>query len=101
MKMVFTTAACSFLFAGALLATRTLWTAIALHFIGNVVLHKITGLSNGAALFKPVLHDSYPTHYDPGFLAFLNCPTSSCFCAVRISAASVEARDRRSSFRTR
>lgn len=73
-KMVITTAACSFLFAGAFLATRTLWTAIALHFIGNVVLHKITGLSNGAALLKPVLHDSYPTHYDPGFLAFLTVP---------------------------
>lgn len=78
-KMVFTTAACSFLFAGAFLATRMRWTAIALHFVGNVVLHKITGLSNGDALLKPVLHEAYPAHYDPGFWVFLIVPLLLAF----------------------
>ena len=72
--MIFTTGACSYLFAAAFLATGTIWAAIALHFVGNLVLHKITGLSNGAALLKPVLQVPYPTSYDPGFWVFFLIP---------------------------
>jgi membrane protease YdiL (CAAX protease family) len=74
LKMVFTTAACSYLFASAFLATGTIWAAIALHFVGNVALHKITGLSHGQALLKPVLQGSYPTSFDPAFWVSLSVP---------------------------
>ena len=73
LKMIFTTAAASYFFAAVFLATGTLWTAVALHFMGNVLLHKISGLDGGAALLKPVLHHSYPS-YDPGFWVFMIIP---------------------------
>lgn len=72
-KMIFTTAAASYFFAAVFLATGTLWTAVALHFMGNVALHKISGLDGGAAMLKPVLHSTYP-RYDSGFWVFVTLP---------------------------
>jgi membrane protease YdiL (CAAX protease family) len=66
-KMIFTTAACSYLFAGAFLASGTIWAAIALHFVANVALHKITGLDNGVALLQPVMQSPDQHSYDPAF----------------------------------
>lgn len=66
LKMACTTAAASYFFAAMFLLTRSLWGAIAAHFMGNVVLHKVVGLSGGTAALKPVLHGTYPSS-DPGF----------------------------------
>jgi hypothetical protein len=54
-KMIATTGAMHFVFAGAYLATRSLWTPVGLHAAANVLLHSITGLSGKPAAFKPIL----------------------------------------------
>jgi len=66
-KMICTTALWSYLFAYGYLLTGTLWTAVGLHVIGNLVLHQGLGLSGGAALFTPVPHKPWPSTYDPAF----------------------------------
>lgn len=91
LKMVITTGACSYLFAAAFLRTGTIWGAIALHFFANVLLHKVTGLSGGAALLKPVLHSAYPQSYDPGFWIFTLVPLLLAIGWFRIGGKSGEA----------
>jgi hypothetical protein len=73
LKMVLTTAAFSYLLSAAFLKTGTLWTAIALHFFGNVLLHKVTGLSGGSALLRPIFQTGYPAA-DPGTLLMIAIP---------------------------
>ncbi|MGV3774388.1 MAG: CPBP family intramembrane glutamic endopeptidase [Verrucomicrobiales bacterium] len=75
-KMVFTTASASFLFAAVFLWTRTLWTAVGLHVSMNLALHTVSGLDGGVAYFKPVLYSAYPQQYDPGFWIFLVAPVT-------------------------
>ena len=77
-KMVFTTAAFSYLFSAAFLKTGTLWTAIALHFFANVFLHKVNGLSGGSALLKPIFQNGYPAA-DPGTILMLVIPLSAAW----------------------
>ena len=72
LKMVLTTAF-SYLLSAAFLKTGTLWTAIALHFFGNVLLHKVTGLSGGSALLRPIFQTGYPAT-DPGTLLMIAIP---------------------------
>jgi membrane protease YdiL (CAAX protease family) len=87
-KMVFTTAAFSYLLSAAFLTTGTLWTAIALHFGANVLLHKITGLSGGVALVKPVLQGAYPS-YDPAFFVTVAVPLLGAWLMFSRSAGAV------------
>ncbi|MDB6053103.1 MAG: family intrarane metalloprotease [Verrucomicrobiales bacterium] len=74
LKMICTTAACSYLFCSAFIITGTLWTAVALHVAMNVSLHTISGLDGGIAILKPVFRIPYPQQYDPGFWAFIVMP---------------------------
>lgn len=74
LKMFFTTAAFSCLFASAFIASGSIWTAIALHFVANVALHKVAGLDNGAALLQPVMQNQGVHSYDPGFWICLIVP---------------------------
>ena len=69
LKMMVTTGAMSLLFSASFLLTRTLWTAISLHMMLNVLLHTITGLDGGSlpTLWKPVFEGPWPTGYDAPF----------------------------------
>jgi membrane protease YdiL (CAAX protease family) len=78
LKMVLTTAAFSYLLSAAFLKTGTLWTAIALHFFANVFLHKVTGLSGGSALLKPIFQNGYPAA-DPGTILMFVIPLSAAW----------------------
>lgn len=78
LKMILTTAAFSYLLSAAFLKTGTLWTTVALHFFANVLLHKITGLSGGSALFKPVFANGYPA-FDPSALLMLVIPLTAAW----------------------
>lgn len=71
LKMITTTAAYSFLFSYIFILTKTLWAAIGLHVISNIVLHisGLDGLERG--IFNPVFDTKWPVNYDPGFLSFL------------------------------
>lgn len=74
LKMVFTTAACSYLFAAAFLVTGTIWSAIGVHFAANVFLHVVSGLSGRPAILTPVFDAPAPSGYDPGFWVCVTVP---------------------------
>src|SRR5207247_1200909 len=90
LKMVFTTAACSYVFAAAFLQTGTIWGAVALHLVANVALHKLTGLDGGAAILKPVLNSNYSHNFDAGFWIFLTVPL--LLALPLLSSSAVKAR---------
>ena len=71
LKLTCTTFLGGTLFAYGFLITRTLWSAIALHVAGNIVLHHVLGLSGQTSLLMPVFDQSWPTTYDPAFLVWL------------------------------
>ncbi|HEU5081548.1 MAG TPA: type II CAAX endopeptidase family protein [Opitutaceae bacterium] len=74
LKMVCTTFLGGCLFARVFLSTRTLWTAVAMHVAGNIVLHHVYGASAGsdaASWWKPVFDSPWPSSYDPAFVAWL------------------------------
>jgi membrane protease YdiL (CAAX protease family) len=70
-KMICTTFFGGILFAYAFLLTGTLWSAIGVHVMGNVVLHHILGLSGQPSLLTPVFERPWPTAYDPAFVVWL------------------------------
>jgi len=70
-KMVSTTAAMSFLFAYGYIFTGSLWTAVGLHVFGNVSLHCVIGMSDGASILSPVIYGTWPKRYDPAFCALM------------------------------
>ena len=82
LKMVFTTAAFSCLFAGAFIASGTIWAAFMLHFISNAALHKIAGLDDGAALLQPVMQSPGRHSYEPGFWICLIVPLAMAYPLV-------------------
>lgn len=69
--MVCTTGAMSFLFAYGFILSGSLWTAVGLHVFGNIILHQVLGMSGGASILTPVMHRSWPDHYDPAFYAWM------------------------------
>jgi membrane protease YdiL (CAAX protease family) len=69
-KMVAITACTSFVFSFSFVLFRSMWTAITAHIVMNILLHVITGLGGGGkAVFEPFFDKSWPTSYDPGFIA--------------------------------
>ena len=80
LKMVITTVTYSFVFSYALILTGTLWTAIGVHVVSNILLHSISGLDGlGRAVFTPVFETRWPVNYDPALLSF---ETSAIFMAL-------------------
>ncbi|HEY8995333.1 MAG TPA: type II CAAX endopeptidase family protein [Lacunisphaera sp.] len=71
LKMVCTTFLGGTLFAYGFLLSGTLWSAISLHVVGNIVLHHVFGLSSQPSLLTPVFDRPWPTAYDPAFLVWL------------------------------
>jgi membrane protease YdiL (CAAX protease family) len=71
LKMICTTAAGSYLFAYGFLLTGSLWTAIGMHAFGNLLLHQVLGMGGGNSILKIELRGTWPSNYDPAFLAWL------------------------------
>jgi membrane protease YdiL (CAAX protease family) len=72
LKMIITTATYSFVFSYSFILTGTLWTAIGVHVVSNIVLHSISGLDGlQRAMFIPVFDANWPINYDPGLLSCL------------------------------
>jgi membrane protease YdiL (CAAX protease family) len=76
-KMILTTGAMHFVYAYAWLANRSLMTAVALHAVGNTLLHEVVGTGKPAAL---TLHFSRPVPEDVLFLVFFG--VSALFAVV-------------------
>jgi membrane protease YdiL (CAAX protease family) len=77
-KMMLTTGAMHFVYAYAILATRSLWAAVALHAIGNTLLHKVFGVGEPALLATRFL-EAPPTGIDVPFLVFFAVTASLAF----------------------
>lgn len=72
LKMIVSTATGSLIFSYAFISTHSLWTAIGVHVMGNILLHTVTGLDGaGRAMFLPSFEDNFPAGYDVGFLPFM------------------------------
>lgn len=68
-KMMLTTGAMHFVYAYAFLATRSLWAAVALHAVGNTLLHKVVGVGE-PALLSVHFEEALPEAVDAPFLVF-------------------------------
>lgn len=68
-KMMLTTGAMHFVYAYAFLACRSLWAAVALHAVGNTLLHKVFGVGE-SALLSTHFDRSPPAGVDVPFLVF-------------------------------
>lgn len=95
-KMMLTTGAMHFVYGYAYLATRSLWAAVALHAIGNTLLHSVVG--NGRPAYLSFQYSrEFPATVDAPFLIFLGV-TAVLACvlakiaAIRGGAAWIEGR---------
>jgi membrane protease YdiL (CAAX protease family) len=68
-KMMLTTGAMHFVYAYAFLATRSLWASVALHAVGNTLLHKVVGVDE-PALLSMRFERALPDAVDAPFLVF-------------------------------
>ncbi|MCR8558983.1 CPBP family intramembrane metalloprotease [Mucilaginibacter sp. BJC16-A38] len=67
LKMVTTTACYSLVFCLSFVLFRSMWAAISVHVISNILLHTITGLDGAnRALLKPVPDKNWTGTYDVG-----------------------------------
>ena len=74
LKMVATTACYSFVFCFTMILLRSLWAAITVHAVSNILLHAITGLDGAnKSLYSPVFEKNWPKGYDAGLILFISC----------------------------
>ncbi len=85
-KMILTTGAMHFVFAYAYLGTRSMWAAIALHALANVLLHAVSGFGQGTSAFDIVLHRPLPTSFDLPFTVFLFSAAAVALLMSRLPA---------------
>jgi len=78
-----TTGAMHFVFAYSYLATRSLWTAISLHVVSNMLLHTVVGLGEPATLSVRFLRD-LPTSVDVSFLVFFGTASTVALLLSRL-----------------
>ena len=83
LKMILTTGAMHFVFAYSYLATRSLWTAISLHVVSNMLLHTVVGLGEPATLSVRFLRD-LPTSVDVSFLVFFGTASTVALLLSRL-----------------
>jgi uncharacterized protein len=83
-KMMLTTGAMHFVYAYAWLATRSLMAAVALHAVGNTLLHEVVGTGRPAAL---TLHFSGPVTPGVLFLVFFGVSALLAVFLARLPAA--------------
>lgn len=87
-KMMMTTGAMHFVYAYAFLAFRSLWSAVALHAVGNTLLHKVFGVGEPALLSLQFEHAS-PAGVDVPFLVFFGVTAALAFGFTRASRTRV------------
>jgi membrane protease YdiL (CAAX protease family) len=85
-KMILTTGAMHFVFAYAYLGTRSLWAAISLHALANLLLHAVSGLGQGASAFDVVLQRPAPTGFDLPFVIYLSSAAITALVMSRLPA---------------
>ena len=87
LRLVASTAVYSILFSLSYLLTRSLWTAIAAHVTGNILLHSLLGLDGmNRALFVPVFSGSRTRYYDVAFWALILGGLAAC-CLLYLSVS--------------
>ena len=85
MKMMLTTGAMHFVYAYSFLATRSLWAAVALHAVGNTLLHEVVGLGE-PALFSVHFESALPAGVDAPFLVFFGVTAALAIGLARLPA---------------
>ena len=72
LRMIATTAAYSFVFSLSFVLTRSLWTAISVHAVSNILLHAVSGLDGAnKAVYLPEFEKEWPKSYDAGLIVFI------------------------------
>lgn len=84
-KMLLTTGAMHFVYAYAFLATRSLWAAVALHAVGNTLLHTIVGVDE-PALLSVHFERALPEAVDVPFLVFFGITAALAIGLARLPA---------------
>ena len=97
-KMVMTTGTMHFVYGYVFLATRSLWAAVALHAVGNTLLHSVVGTGRPAYLAFDYSRE-FPAGIDAPFLLFLGVTVALAFLLARLAtarrgAAWIEGRER-------
>lgn len=82
--MMLTTGAGHFLFTYAWLATRSLWAAVAMHAVGNTLLHTVVGMGGPAALS---IHYLRPLSGMTAFLVFFGVSALFAILLSRLPAS--------------
>lgn len=82
-KMMLTTGAMHFVYAYAWIATRSLAAAVALHAVGNMLLHEVLGTGKPAAL---ALHFAKPVPDGVLFLVFFGISATLAWILSRLPA---------------
>jgi uncharacterized protein len=85
-KMILTTGAMHFVFAYAYLGTRSLWAAISLHALANILLHAVSGFGQGPGAFEVVLQRPLPTSFDLPFAVYLSTAVLAAIVMARLPA---------------
>jgi len=84
-KMMLTTGAMHFVYAYAFLATRSLWAAVALHAVGNTLLHQVVGVGE-PALLSVRFERALPQAVDAPFLVFFGITAALAIGLARLPA---------------
>jgi membrane protease YdiL (CAAX protease family) len=90
LKMTLTAGAMHFVFAYAYLATRSLWAAVSLHAVSNILLHSVVGLGEPATFSVRFLRD-LPTSVDVHFLVFFGTAAAIALLLSRLPQAKLGA----------
>jgi uncharacterized protein len=84
-KMIMTTGAMHFVYVYAFLATRSLWCAVALHAVGNTLLHAVFGVGQLAVLSVRFTRE-LPTGVDAPFIVFFGISVAFAILLSRLPA---------------
>jgi membrane protease YdiL (CAAX protease family) len=85
-KMLLTTGAMHFVYAYVFLITRSLWAAVAMHAVGNTLLHKVLG-SGEPAFLDLHYQRALPATVDAPFLVFFGVSALFAVILARILVA--------------
>jgi uncharacterized protein len=85
-KVILTTGAMHFVFTYAYLGTRSLWAAMALHALANLLLHAVSGFGQGPSALDVVLQRPLPAGVDLPFSTFFFSATAMALVMSRLPA---------------
>jgi membrane protease YdiL (CAAX protease family) len=71
LNMICTTALFSCILCLVFIKTRSLWTAVGMHVVGNTLLHRVLGMSGEESVFRMTFVKRPPTRYDAGLIAYV------------------------------